>query len=488
MKPKLKNKLIWHLLACFLAGCTLPFAFAPYNIFPLAIIAPAILLFFLLRVTPLHAFFYGFVFGVGYFTVGISWVYISIHLFGNADAILSTTITGLLIIALSLFIACMSYLFARIPPKNTLVKCLVTFPFIWVLFEIVRTLLFTGFPWLLLGYSQIDTPLRGLAPIVSVYGISFAVALTSGALVSLLHFKNRKNWKTWRTWRPRIITIFAIAVLWAGSAYLATIQWTHPIGKPLRVSLIQGNIPQSLKWEPDHVQNILMRYRDLTATHWSSDIIVWPEAAVPIPKQTAQTFLHMISRHAKWHHSTVITGIPIYDVPNQRQYNGMIALGNGNGTYKKRHLVPFGEYFPMRTLLKTLIDYLAIPMSNLQAGARHQTPLTANGINIAPYICYEIAYPNEAVDFLPKANLLVTIVDDSWFGKSIAAEQQLQISQMRSLETGRYQLISTNNGITAIITPQGKVQSRAPAFQTYVLTDDVQAMAGATPWVKMNSP
>ena len=453
------------------AGVLLPLAFSPFELYALAIISPALLLAVLLKSNLKQAFWRGWFYGVGYFGVGISWVYISMHTYGLAPAWMAVVSTIIFVMLLALFFALMSYLFNKLLPHNTIAKCSLGFPALWVLFEWIRTVLMTGFPWILLGYSQVEAPLRGFAPIFSVYGVSFATAMTAGLLISVIFICKKAS--------KAILLILGIAFLWSGSVGLAHINWTKPIGKSVAVSMIQGNVSQSVKWKPEQVQKSINRYVKLTQQHWSSDIIIWPEAAIAVTKSQAQNFLGQLGTAAKKHNTTLITGIPIME--NNKYYNAMIAIGDGHGQYLKRHLVPFGEYMPFRYLLDWLRNYVLIPMSDLSSGPKNQSHIIAGKIKIAPFICYEIIYPAEVLAAVPSSEMIVVASDDSWFGRSIAPAQQLQMTQMRAQETGREILASTNNGVTAIIGAHGKIKKFADPFTITVLTGEAQPMQGETP-------
>ena len=464
-------KWTYHLLA-LLAGGTLAFAFAPFNYVSLSIISPALLLALCIDATPKQAFFRGLLFGLGLFGIGASWVFVSIHTYGNANIVFSTLITALLVFILALMPACKMGLLTKLFKRSTLIKCLVAFPAIWVLFDWVISWFLSGFPWLFLGYSQLHTPLHNLAPLTSVYGVTFAVALTSGALVSIFLIPRL---------RSIILTLVITAAVWGISAALSPVQWTHPTGKPIPVSLVQGNIPQEMKWDPKQYVQTLAAYKQLSSEHWNSKLIIWPEAAIPVFQTQASAYLDMMNKQAKLHHTTIITGVPI--ALQDEFYNGALALGDGKGMYLKRHLVPFGEYLPFRHFLEWFRYFVQIPMSDFASGPKKQKAIQADGLTIATFLCYEVAFPKEVLNEMPAAKLLVVLTDDSWFGKSIASAQQLQISQMRALEAGRYMLVATNNGITAIINPQGQIIKQAPKFIRTVLSGEVYAMTGATPIV-----
>lgn len=462
----------WKPFCALLCGLILPFAFAPFHITLLAFLSLAILLYSWIGETPARAAFNGFLFGIGFFSVGVSWVYISIHFFGQAPIPLAIFITCIFILYLASFFAAQGYFLTLLFPKPNWITWLLAFPSSWVIFELLRGWLFTGFPWLALGYSQTETVLRGFAPLIGVYGISWLVAFTSGLFVVML--KTNKLSK-------RLFIIGMLLVVFVTGTLLSTINWTIPLGEPLKTTLIQGNIQQEIKWQPEQVLRSLNLYTRYTSKSLDSDLIIWPEAAVSVPLDQAKDFLDELSNLALQHHAGIITGIPI--VSSSHSYNSVIALGDAKGTYNKRHLVPFGEYTPLKFIFDSLLQSFKIPMSNFDRGVKIQAPLISHGVRIAPYVCYEIAFPLELLNFLPQTELLLTVTDDSWFGHSIAAAQHLQMGQMRSLETGRYLLFSSNTGITAIINAKGRIISSIPSNQELQLTDYVQPMTGTTPWM-----
>jgi apolipoprotein N-acyltransferase len=470
----MKKKALLNILI-LVSGSLFTFAFAPFNIYLLSLLAPAILLFVWLHSSPKQAFWRGLLFGLGWFAGGVSWVYISVHNYGFAPLPLALIITLGLIAALACFPAIHGYCLNRFFPTNNLTKIILVFPLTWVFMEWVRTWILTGFPWLLLGYTQIDMPLRNIAPILGVYGVSFFTAMTIGILVNLF-FTKKPN---------KIFLLFSLVVtIWLGSWLLGKINWTHPTGAPIQVSLIQGNIPQEIKWQQNQTQNILRRYYQLTEQNWQSSIIIWSEGALPMFRSQAQPFINFLDQKAKQHNTTLIFGVAVDDQSNSKYYNAMQAVGKNHSLYFKRKLVPFGEYQPLASVTEFFMSMLQIPMSGFSPGSRNQPEFLADGIRIAPAICYETAYPQLQFHYLPAAQLLINITDDSWFGESVAAAQQLEMARMRSLEAGRYQLIGTNTGVTAIVKPNGEIQSQAPVFQEYVLSGKVYAMTGTTPWVR----
>lgn len=466
------------MLLTLIAGAILPLAFAPFHWWPVALISPALLLFTWSRATPWQAFWRGWLFGIGLFTVGASWIYISIHVYGNANSVLAGLITAIFIVIMGIFPATQGLLFASLFKRTQLAtKCLLAFPAMWVVWEWLRSWVFSGFPWLFLGYSQIDSPLRGYAPLFGVYGVSLIITFISACLLLLFIHKNLKI---------KIASIAFIIILFGIGTGFSNFQWTKPSGKTFTVSLVQGNIQQSMKWNMNYLLHILNVYQYETKQHWQSNIIIWPEGAMPVTPQQVPFFFKLMKREAEKHHTALIVGALTVNAHTKQFYNSMIVLGNGAGTYLKRQLVPFGEYTPLKKLFLPLANYINIPMSDLSPGPWRQPPLIAAGITIAPFICYEIAYPIKALNSINNKQVIVAISDDSWFGNSIASSQQLQIAQMRALETGRYLFYGNNTGITAIIGPHGKLISVAPTNKQIVLTGTAQAINGKTPLMRWN--
>lgn len=464
-----------RLLLAGLAGVALTFSFAPFNLYPLAFFSVAFLAYLWLHESPKQSFFSGFFYGIGFFASATYWVYISMHFFGNVPILMSIAATTLLVLFLAvLFFALIG------PPTSYLMKktngtyaLLAIFPSCWVLAEFWRTYALTGFPWALLGYSQMSTPLRNLAPIVGVYGLSFITALIGCIFLVLANKKTRALGRT--------LALALFIILFSAGFLLKTISWTRPSGTPISVSLIQGNIDQNHKWDVQYLISILDTYKKLSASQWSNDLIIWPEAAVPIFPEEIPAFITYLDQSAKANHSHLLLGIPLQNTVTKQYYNGLMLLGENQGTYKKEHLVPFGEYLPLKFLFSWFYSYFQVPMSGTDAGPSHQEPLQIDHIKIAAFICYEIIYPWRVLRDTMGTQLLISISDDSWFGDSIALTQHLQMAQMRALETGRYLLLDANTGITAIINPQGEVLKIAPLDREFILEGKISPMQGKTP-------
>lgn len=462
-------------IIAILAGAILPGAFAPHRLWPLAIFSPAILQWIWLHhETPKEAFLSGLGYGLGMFGMGVSWVFVSIHHYGNTNIPLAILITTLFVAVLALFIAIQGYVLKRFFRGNTTAFCLIGFPSCWVLFEWLRSWLLTGFPWLYLGYSQLQTPLSGYAPIMSVYGISTAVLLTSGALVVLLT-GNRKT---------KMIAGILMIVIWGMGYFFQHYPFTTPRSKSYTASLVQGNIKPFDKFaSTDPIGSTEKIYGKLSEKAWGADLILWPESALPLPLPYSKPYIDTLAKRALLHHSTLITGIQV--INNKEEYhNSLIALGEGHGIYHKYHLVPFGDFLPLDSWLRGIIGFFDLPMSSFKPGPLQQPLITTGDLKLVPLICYEIAFPELLRETIRNADAIITLSEDGWFGESWGPYQHLEIAQMRALETGRMVLRATTSGVTAIIDPKGKLAATIPQFEARVLSGTFQSMEGITPWVK----
>lgn len=471
-----------------MAGALLPLGFSPFNLWPVPMVATA-LVFLLVRNAPIKtSTLCGFLFGIGMFGTGTSWIYVSIHEFGAASVPLAGFLTLLFVLAISaLMIMPLFFLYsgfnrsfqsnyARPPWQQAFL-----FAGLWVLFEWVRSWLFTGFPWLLLGYALLDTPFSSLAPVTGTYGLSLLMVTTSCLLVALFIPGKASRGKN------RAINLLALLVffgLWGLTEPLQKVQWTEKTGK-LEFSAVQGNIPQLLKWDPDFIQSTINTYTSLTLEQWDKDLIIWPENAIPLLYNRARGLMEQLDREARQQGSTLILGIPYDDNSTDRTrfYNSVLSLGQGEGRYDKQKLVPFGEYVPFESMLRGLIDFFNLPMSEFSRGKGSQPHLKVGETLITPYICYEVVYPDFAASTAKGSGLLITISNDTWFGKSIGPLQHFQMARMRSLETGRYMIRATNDGISALIDNKGKVLATIPRFRKGVLSETAEVRSGNTPYM-----
>ena len=465
---------VWTGLLAFLCGAAMPLGFAPFGFYPLPVVALAILASILYAAPPRAGLLMGGLFGLGQFGVGVSWVHISIHQYGNAGLILSLATMLLLVLYLSLFPALMGWLVSRLSAASRITIMLVVFPSAWTLTEWLRAWLFTGFPWLNLGYSQIDSPLLGYAPLLGIYGLGFITALSAGLLGCIASGAGRL----------RIAALASIGALGLTGWALNQIHWTQERGEPLTATLVQGNIPQELKWKPEQQRETLERYVSLTNENADSDLIIWPETAVPAFYDQVDTdFLVPLRNSMRAKGISLVTGIPVLDRSQWDYYNAIISLDQPGRFYYKVHLVPFGEFLPLRDWLASVLSFLPVPQSDFKSGDLDQPLLVAAGYPVGASICYEIAFGEELIHTLPEAAFLINISNDAWFGDSLAPHQHLEMARMRARETERDLLRATNTGISAVINADGRVVARTAQFEMATVTRQVQPRSGATPYV-----
>ena len=464
----------WRPLSAGLAGMVLVLAFAPWQwaaLTPLCLWA----LLALMRGCPARqSFGIGYAFGLGQFGIGVSWVFVSIHEHGNADMALAMALTAALIAFLALFPAAVAAVTAALA-RVSAARLIWIFPAVWVAGEWVRSWIFTGFPWLAIGYSQSDGPLAGYAAVFGVLGVGAILAGTAAVLEFIRTASGR----------GRGVALAVLLAVWIGGFALRAVSWTHPEGEPLAVALVQGNVPQENKWDARRADEILARYADLTEPLLGTPLIVWPEAALPrVYHELAGTYLTQLQVAAAAAGSEILLGLLRFD-PERRVYlNSVLLLGLDRQFYDKRHLVPFGEYFPVPDLVRHWMQVLEMPYSDLGAGPPRPELLHAHGLPLATFICYEAVFGNEVIRDLPAARLLVNVSNDAWFGRSFAPHQHFQIARLRAIETGRDLIRATNTGVTALVDASGRVRARLPSFEAGVLQGEVQPRVGATPYVR----
>lgn len=474
----LKNKFV----LAFLAGSVCIFGFAPFGIFPIPVLALAVLFTLWQRTgIPRKAAWLGFVFGLGLFGAGISWIYVALHDYGNMPLLLALPATMLFAAFLALFTALAGYTQARFPATNGL-RAMLVMPGIWVSIEWLRGMIFTGFPWLTLGYAHSDSPLAGYAPVLGVYGVSLVAAISAG----MLAFIFQKLWNNKSVVTPAnegmLWVIVMLLLLWIGGALLRTVGWTKPYGEPFSVALVQGNIAQNLKFNENELAGTLETYRRLVLQN-NARLTVLPESAFPVLRhEVPENLIGQLREHVLKSRGDVLIGA--FERDHGSYYNSVFSLGaDEQQHYRKQHLVPFGEFIPWRPLLGWLInDMLDIPMGDLARGDKLQPPIDVAGQHVAVNICYEDAFGEEIIRALPRATLLVNVTDDAWYGHSYAAAQHNQISQMRAMESGRMMLRATNTGVTSIIGANGTVLLQLPQHVEAVLLGTAQGYEGSTPY------
>lgn len=419
-----------------------------------------------------HSFWFGF----GLFLSSTYWIYISVVVFGNAPAWIALALMIGLVLIMSIYFALTGWLMSLLARGEPWLLLLVA-PAVWVSIEWLRGWLFTGFPWMALGYSQVDSVLAAWAPLLGVYGVSAMMLLSTSALLVAIQARGRAQW----------IAIAIVLSPWIVGSVLKQAEWTRTAGPAVKVTLIQGGISQDKKWQPEQREPTMNFYRDQTLAVADSAIVVWPEVAIPAVTDRAEKYLKSIESVSRANRQTVLLGIlervrlrdgeaPIYN-------SVLLIDGERRQAYRKRHLVPFGEYFPVPPMVREWLRMMNLPFSDLTPGADEQPLLvTAGGIELAVAICYEDAYGAEQLSGLPAAGLLINVSNDAWFGDSIAPHQHLQIARMRSLEVGRYAIRATNTGISAFIGPRGELLESGPQFQPAALTMTVEPRTGSTPY------
>ncbi len=456
-----------RLIALF-AGLLYPFGFAPYAIWPLVLASIATLFWLLRGQTPKHAALTGFCYGLGAFGFGVSWLYVSVHTYGYTPAWLSVILTGL-------FCACMALYFALLGAASAaLGHRALAFVGLWVLVDWCRGWLLTGFPWLYPGYAMIDTPLSGWAPIGGIWLITLATVLSAVALTLLPR------------WRQHWPVLVAAAASWLLAIPLSPRLWTTPLHDlPHRAALVQGNIPQDIKWLTTQQEATRQIYADLTDSISQPALVVWPESAITEFYQDASTFFQAQGNAVGAQGGTLISGVPwrVTQMNGYRYHNSIAVLGGGQGVYHKQKLVPFGEYVPLQELLRGIIPFFDLPMSSFTRGTPDQENLAAGPLTVAPFICYEMLYPELVAQRSRDASVLLTVSNDAWFGTSNGPLQHFQMTRLRSLETGRWLLRGTNNGVTAVVDDLGEVRARLPQFERGVLESEFLAVTGTTPFM-----
>ena len=460
----------------FVAGAAAVLGFSPFDQFLAVLAALAVLVQLLLAArTPRAAFAIGYLFGLGLFAAGVSWVYVSLHRFGAMPAPLAAFATLAFCAFLALFPGTAAWLQARLGARvSPALRAALAVPAAWVLLEWLRGWILTGFPWLSVGYAAIDDALGGYAPLGGVYAVSLALGCAAGLLWCAI--VGHARWPA----------LAALALLLAAGFGLRSAQWTTPAGEPLAVSLLQGNVPQEMKFDPARYARTLETYASLAEAS-TARLIVLPETAVPrFLDRVDPAYLERLRAAARRNGGDLLLGIPVRVLNDRGEsyYNSVVSLGvSPPQVYHKQHLVPFGEFVPPG--FGWIVRVLSIPLSDFSRGGEGQRPLAVAGQRVALNICYEDAYGREIARQLPEATMLVNVSNVAWFGDSLAPAQHLQIARMRALESGRWHLTAANTGITAAIAPDGSVRARMPQFLQGRVDAQVRGHTGATPYVRL---
>jgi apolipoprotein N-acyltransferase len=467
-------------LLAIVAGVALPLAFAPFHLFFLAPLSYAALLYVWTDAAPRRALGLTFAWGCASFGFGTYWTFIAVRIIGGAPIAVALFLMIGLTIVLAAFVAAGAWVAAKWYRTRGAVAWLVTLPALFVLAEWLRGWLFTGFGWLAAGYSQTDSWLMGYAPLGGILAISLAVLVTSGALLTLLL----------GTMRERASAAAVALAVWLGGFAASGVEFTQAKDSPVDVALAQGNIAQDTKYDPEQLPPMMALYAELTRQGAGADLIIWPEAAIPTYLDYIEPFADTMRRLAGEKGSTVLLGI-LQPAPHAKTLdefqNILVALTEERQVYVKRHLVPFGEFYPVPEFIRGWMRLNNLPTVDAVPGPADQPPLTVAGEKLAITICYEDVFGAEQLKYLADATLLVNVSNDAWFGDSIAPHQHLQIARVRAAEAGRYLLRATNTGVTAVIDAHGRVVDELPQFEAGLLKATVRGYTGATPYARVGN-
>lgn len=487
-----KTHQIYALL--FFLGSLNVLSYAPYHYWPVVILTLAVLIMFVSQQTsPRRAFKMGFSYGLGWFATGISWVHVAIADFGALPAPVSFLLMALLDSYLALFPALACYLAVRFTRKTNITIAIIP---LWLFSEFLRGWLLTGFPWLSVGYTQTQGPLSGLAPIIGEFGLQFVI-MAIAAIVAKSLIQLTVAAKT----TAFVGLAFVLALLTISAIYKDT-KWFEPSGDTVKLALVQGNIAQSIKWQPENELPTMNTYMALSKPWFAkSDVIIWPEAAIPRLEVIANDYLRDVDQLAAMTDTAVITGIVDYQPDTNLAFNNMLVLGKKytnddfghykylhNNRFSKHHLLPIGEFVPFESVLRKLGPLFDLPMSSFSRGAYQQDNLIANGFHISPAICFEVAFSQQVRANLYQgeapSDFIVTLSNDAWFGDSHGPWQHLEIAQMRALEYAKPVVRVTNNGVTAVVNEQGSIVAQLDQFQQQVLSYDLALSNGQTPYYR----
>jgi apolipoprotein N-acyltransferase len=464
------------------AGASLSLSFAPFEWWPVAILAPAILIGLWEGASPRRAAVLGFWFNFGTFSVGTYWLYISLQIIGHAPVPLALLLMFALAAIMGCYHALIGWLLAKYGPRGGLLRWMVAIPSAWLLIEWFRSWFLTGFGWLALGYAHTDNWLgAGLAPVIGQYGLGLLTVVMAGGLIALIHGARR----------DQIIAGSVIAIAWISAFALRGVEWTQPYSRPITVAVVQGAIPQDDKWIEGNLEGILGKYKTLTREAQGADLIVWPESAIPDLVNNHIEYYREVYQQASAHGSSLIMGtLRAEENPKTREeeyYNSVLAMDRGTpgiSWHNKHHLVPFSEFFPVPEFIRNWLKLQGLPYSSFNRGAAQQEPLEAAGQRIAAGVCYEDAYGSTLLPVMPTATLLLNVTNDSWFARSTARYQHLQISRLRAMETGRPMVRAANDGVSAVIGPRGEFLASAPEYEANVMRASVQPRTGLTPYAR----
>ena len=476
MRQKTSNLQITksNLIQATISGSLSVFSFSDISHWTIIIVAIGWFLLVLKNANKTESFWVGWFFGIGYFGSNIWWIHISIERFGIPDPLIAVSLNAIFICLLAFYFSLFG-LFIKLLSSSR-VPFLLIAPIIWLIVEIARGFFLTGFPWLVVGYTQIDSPLSALLPLIGAYGVSFVVVSLAACLTSLVCSKSLIQ---------KSVIVFPAMLILISSHFLEKSEYTSEINDPLNISIIQGSLPFEIRWSNNSTKLILERYLELSKDEWTSDILVWPETVFTMPLDLNETEVKLLKSVSQRTNTHLILGVPFLQSPDNKIFNSILSVSESIDLYKKRKLVPFGEYFPFRKLFRNFYDTLNIPLSDFTQGPREKNKFIIKDNTIGVLICYEIAFASIVRSSLPQAELIVNLSNDSWFGRSIAAYQHLQIVRVRAAELERPIIRATNTGISAIINYKGDVIVSSEQFTAQVIDGIVKGRVGSTPYSKI---
>jgi len=468
-------KSAWGEVIALIAGILFSLAFAPFDLPILIFIALALFRVLLVGLSNKRALLRGFFFGLGIFGLGVSWVFVSMVVNTETSYAIPLLMTLFYCSFWAIFPALFGYFFVKLTSSQAKTNPLFLFAGLWTLIEYIRgEWILSGFPWLQVAYSQLDSPFAGFIPVFGSYGTGFIVVILATLFAETCINKTKIM---------TLLVIFPLLIL--GGQTLKYIDWTHVSGDPLKVTLIQGNIAQKDKWALENRNTTLKQYYDDSANHWDSDVIIWPETAIPAYyAEVKEDYLVPLQQEAIQNNTDIITSLPYKD-KEEKLYNAVLVLGKTPGMYKKIHLLPFGEYLPWQPISGYILGLMDIRLGKFNPGAMDQPLLKVAGYPIVTSICYEDAFGEQSIRNIEQARFLVNVTNDGWFDGSIEPYQHMQIARMRALEAGRYLLRATNTGVTAVVSEKGKIIKQAPLRKRHSLTSSIKPMSGLTPYSRI---
>ncbi|MGH8517962.1 MAG: apolipoprotein N-acyltransferase, partial [Panacagrimonas sp.] len=453
-------------------GAIATLGFAPISFWPAAVIALAGLFGLCAARSWKRAALLGWLFGVAHFGTGVYWVFISTHVYGGAPFWLGIALAAVLFSYLALYVAAVCGLGSFLQAWRSGFGWAFV-PAAWLLAELLRGWVYTGFPWLSLGYIALDTPAERFAPLIGTHGLSFVFALSAYALLR----------SAWARGAARPIAMIAALLPLSGALMPSPERWTHDAAPSLRVAVVQGNVPQDEKWERGRGAEIMQRYRAMTLAA-NADLVAWPEVVPNRPLDQVEDYFAELDQRMREKDAALLSGVLIRGPREGEIYNSILALGSAKGRYDKQHLVPFGEYFPIPDWLGPVMDVLGTPYSDFSRGSSQHDAISAHGQQLGISICFEDVFGSEFAREARAASLLVNATNDAWFAGSSAPHQHLGIARFRALENGRWLVRATNTGISALIGPDGRVAVRSRQYATELMTGEVTPRGGHTPYAR----